>query len=54
MGVLAGRQRLALQVGAVGWSSSLKLWIRVGQSYGSEVLAGVGATGQNHWLRVVG
>ena len=28
VGVLADRHRLALQVGAVGWSSSLKLWIR--------------------------
>ena len=34
VGVLADRHRLALQVGAVCWSSSLKLWIRFGQSYG--------------------
>ena len=54
VGVLADRHRLALQVGAVGWSSSLKLWIRFDQSYGKEVLAGVGATGQSigwgYWI----
>ena len=40
MGVFGDRYRLALQVGAVGWSCRLKLWIRVGQSYGLEVLDG--------------
>ena len=49
-GVLGDRYGLPLHVGAVGWSCRLKLWIKVGQSYGSEVLAGVGATGQSHWL----
>ena len=43
MGVLAGSHRLALQVGAVGWSYSLKLWIRVGQSYGLKLMV-------SHWL----
>ena len=51
VGVLAGRNRLALQVGAVGWSSSLKLWIRVGQSCVSEVLKLlVRVIGWGYWI----
>ena len=38
MVVLGDRYRLASQVGAVGWR--LKLWIRVGQSYGSYLWVG--------------
>ena len=51
MGVFGDRYRLALQVGAVGWSCRLRLWIRVGQSNGSEVLAG--DVGQRCWLELL-
>ena len=51
VGVFADRHRLALQVGAVGWSSSLKLWIGVGQSCGSEVLELlVRVIGWGYWI----
>ena len=60
--VLGDRYRLASQVGAVGWR--LKLWIRVGQSYGSDLWVRdvdrgcqlellLGAIGQSYWSELL-
>ena len=56
VGVFGDRYRLALQVGAVGWSCRLKLLIRVGQSYvGWRCWPGMlaGVVVWSYWLQVL-